>query len=144
MFTHLGDYKIDGQMQHHDERQFVMLGDEPLELSGTDTTPGPVEALMVAVGTCIAATTNANAALMGVKLNQLEVALESVVDLHGMFGLADHVRPGIAEMRANIRIAGEADAETVRQIAQQGFRSSPVRDSVDNDMTIKSDIQVVD
>ncbi len=140
-FTHTKGYKIDGQMQHQDERQFVVLSDEPLELSGTDTTLGPVEALMYAVGSCVTATINANAAQAGVRLDQLEVALESDVNLHGMFGLDGNVRPGIGAMRAHIRIAGDADAETLRKLAQTGYQRSPVRDSVANGVAIQPDVQ---
>ena len=42
---------------------------------------------MYAMNTCVIAAANANAALMGVKLTQLEVALESDIDLHGLFAL---------------------------------------------------------
>jgi uncharacterized OsmC-like protein len=139
-FTHVEGHKIDGQMQHQGERQFVVLSDEPSELSGTDTTLGPVEALMYAMGSCIAATTNSNASLMGVQLNQLEVTLESEVDLHGMFDLDRGVRPGIGSLRAHITIAGDADPETLRKIAQSGYQFSPVRKSVVNGVDIQPDI----
>jgi uncharacterized OsmC-like protein len=136
-FTSFGGYTVDGQPQHQDKRHFVVLGDEPVEFSGSDTTPGPVEALMYAVGTCIAATTNANAALMGVSLTRLEVALESDLDLHGIFGIDPNVRPGISELRATIRIAGNADQVTLQKIAQRGYAASPVRDSVEHGVTIR-------
>jgi uncharacterized OsmC-like protein len=141
-FTHAKGYKIDGQMQHQDERQFVVLSDEPIELSGTDTTIGPVEALMYAVGSCIAATTNSNAAQMSVRLDRLEVALESDVNLHGMFDLDHDVRPGISSLRVHITIAGDADQETLRKIAQRGYQFSPVRESVANGVEIQPDTKI--
>jgi uncharacterized OsmC-like protein len=141
-FTRFGGYKVDGQMLHQSERDFVVLGDEPVELSGTDTAPGPIEELMYATATCIAATTNANAALQEVELTQLEVVLESDLDLHGIFDLNPKARPGIGEMRVKITLAGKADPATLREIAQAGFQFSPVRDSVDNGVMVKSNIVV--
>jgi uncharacterized OsmC-like protein len=141
-FTRFGGYKVDGQLLHQSERNFVVLGDEPVELSGTDTAPGPIEELMYATASCIAATINANAALQEVALTQLEVTLESDVDLHGIFNLNPKTRPGINEMRAKITIAGEADPATLRQIAQAGYQFSPVRDSVDNGVTVMPNIVV--
>ncbi len=128
-FTTVGGYKIDGKMYHTD-RKFVMLGDEAVELSGTDAAAGAVEELMYALGTCIIAAGNANAALMGVKLTRFEVDLESELDLHGLFALDPEVRPGILELRSKITIAGDADEETLKKIANLGYEFSPVSNSV--------------
>lgn len=142
VFNSVTGYRIDGQLHHADERKFVVLIDEPVELTGTDAAPGPVEHLMHALGSCMAATISANAALQGVRLTRLEVALESDLDLHGFFGLDEHVRPGIGALRAKITIAGDADANTLRQIARRGYQYSPVRDSVENGVTLRPEIEM--
>lgn len=141
VLTRLAGYQIDGQPAHENERRFVLLSDEPTELSGTDAAPGPAEQLMHAMASCIAATINANAALMGVKLDRLNIALEGDIDLHGIFGLDERVRPGFGELRTKIRIAGDADPDTLEDIAARGFRFSPVRDSVQNGVPIRSEIE---
>ncbi len=141
-FTRFGGYNVDGDMLHQSERNFVVSGDEPVELSGTDTAPGPIEDLMFATASCIAATTNLNAALREVELTKLEVVLESDLDLHGMFDLNPEARPGIGEMRARITIAGVAEPATLRQIAQSGYDFSPVRDSVDKGVMVKPHIVI--
>lgn len=141
-FTTISGYKVDGEMLHEKERQFVLLGDEATELGGTDTAPGAVEELMYAVGTCITAAANLKAALMDVKLTEFELALESDLDLHGLLALDPDVRPGILDMRARITIAGDADEETLKKIAQFGYDYSPVSDSVRNGVSVKPDIVV--
>ena len=141
-FTTFTGYKIDGKMHHENERRFVLLGDEGVELSGTDTTPGAVEGLMYALGTCIIAAGNANAALMGVKLTRYEVALESDLDLHGLFALDSKVRPGILELRAKITIAGDANEKTLRKIAKLGYDYSPVSNSVQKGVSVRPEIVV--
>lgn len=70
--TNFSAYKIDGNMKKSKERKFTLYGDEMLELGGTDTVPGAIEEMMYAVGTCIVAAANANAAVMGVKLTRRE------------------------------------------------------------------------
>ncbi len=129
-FTTFTGYKIDGKMYHENQRNFVMLGDEGVELSGTDAAAGAVEELMYAVGTCIIAAGNANAALMGVKLTKFQIEMESDLDLHGLFALDEKVRPGILELRMKMTIAGDADDETLRKIANLGYTYSPVSNSV--------------
>lgn len=141
-FTSYMGYRIDGQMQHQHQRRFVVLVDEPTEFGATDAAPGPVETLMAAVGSCIAATTNANAALMGITLTRLEVALESDLDLHGIFALDPNVRPGLGALRTTIRIAGDADATTLRSIAQRGYSYSPVRDTVAKGVAVQPQVEV--
>ncbi len=141
-FTSFSGYKIDGVMLHENERYFVLLGDEGVELSGTDAAAGAIEELMYALGTCIIAAGNANAALMGVELTRFELALESDLDLHGLFALDPEVRPGILEMRAKITIAGDADEETLRKIAMLGYEYSPVSNSVRMGVSVKPEVVV--
>lgn len=136
-FTTFTGYEVDGRILHEQEREFVLLGDEGVEIGGTDAAPGAVEELMYALGTCIIAAANANAALMGVELTQLEVDLESDLDLHGLFALDPEVRPGIIQMRATITIDGDADDATLREIAQLGYRYSPVSDSVRKGISVE-------
>jgi uncharacterized OsmC-like protein len=131
-FTGFTGYKIDGAMVHEKTREFVLLGDESVELGGTDTAPGAVEELMYAVATCVIAATNANAALMGVKLTRIDVDMESDLDLHGLFALDPNVRPGLTEARMKITIAGDADEETLKKLATLGYQYSPVSETTRN------------
>lgn len=141
-FTSFSGYEIDGKMQFQEGRNFVLLGDEAVELSGTDAAAGAVEELMYALGTCIIAAGNANAALMGVKPTKFELDLESDIDLHGLFALDPEVRPGILELRAKITIAGDADDETLRKIANLGYTYSPVSNSVREGVNVVPEIVV--
>jgi uncharacterized OsmC-like protein len=141
VLTRVAGYGIDGQPAHEDERRFVLLSDEPTELSGTDAAAGPAEQLMHAVAGCIAATINANAAFMGVTLTRLEVDLEGDIDLHGIFGLDETVRPGFGELRAKIGIAGDADPDRLQEIAVRGLRFSPIRESVENGVRIRAEVK---
>lgn len=131
-FTGFTGYKIDGTMVHEKTREFVLLGDESVELSGTDAAPGAVEELMYAVATCVIAATNANAALMGVKLTRMDVDMESDLDLHGLFALDPNVRAGLTNVRMKITIAGDADEETLKKVATLGYQYSPVSETTRN------------
>ena len=131
-FTGFTGYKIDGTMVHEKNREFVLLGDESVELSGTDTAPGAVEELMYAVSTCVIAAANMNAALMGVKLTRLDVDIESDLDLHGLLGLDPNVRAGLTNVRMGITIAGDADEATLKKIATLGYEYSPVSETTRN------------
>jgi uncharacterized OsmC-like protein len=141
-FSGFSGYSIDGKMVHEKTRQFVLLGDESVELSGTDTAPGAVEELMYALATCVIAAANANAALMGVKLTRLDVDIESDLDLHGLFALDPNVRPGVTNMRMEITIAGDSDEETLKKIAMLGYQYSPVSDTTRNGVKFSPVVKV--
>ena len=141
--TRFSGYKIDGQLQHETERSFEVLSDEPLEFGATDTAPAPPEQLLAAIGSCIAATGNAYAALSGIRLKRFDVSLESEIDLHGMFALDKEVRPGIRAIRAKITVEGDAGEEELREIAKLGYQYSLVRETVENGVSIEPDIQIV-
>lgn len=142
VLTRVNGFKVDGQSAHAQTRRFVLLSDEPTELSGTDAAPGPAEQLMHAVASCIAATINANAAVTGVRLTTLEIELQGDVDLHGILGLDPGVRPGFGEIRIGIVIAGESDAATLTKLAERGVALSPMRDSVEKGVRLRSEIAV--
>jgi uncharacterized OsmC-like protein len=141
VLTRLAGYRIDGQQVHDDERRFVLLSDEPTELSGSDAAPGPAEQLMHALAGCIAATINANASLRGIVLERLEIAVAGDIDLHGVFGLREGVRPGFEQLRAKIDIVGDADPAVLQEIAEAGLASSPIRDSVENGVPLHADVR---
>lgn len=141
-FTTFTGYEIDGELHHENTREFTLLGDEGVELSGTDAAPGAVEELMYALGTCIIAAGNANAALRGIELSRFDVELESDLDLHGLFALDPEVRAGILEMRSKITIAGDADDATLREIAMLGFEYSPVSESIRNGVSVKPEVTI--
>jgi uncharacterized OsmC-like protein len=67
-----------------------------------------------------------------VELSRLEVEMESDLDLHGLFALDPDVRPGVFEMRVDITIDGDADEETLKEIAMLGYQYSPVSDTIRN------------
>lgn len=133
--TAIQGYMVDGQMKKQNERSFKLFGDEATEIGGTDSAPGAIEEMMYALGTCIVAAANANAALSGVTLTKLEVDLQSDIDMHGLLALDPKVRPGLLQLRTKITIAGNADEAALRKIATFGYNFSPVSDTVRNGVT---------
>lgn len=141
--TRLASYEIDGELHHEGEREHFVTTDEYVELGSTDTAPGPGEVLMAAVGSCIATTTRAYAALRGLRLTRVDVATEGDLNLQGMLGLDAGVRPGLSELRITVTIAGEGDEEALREVALLGYQFSPVRESVHQGVPVKPDVVVV-
>lgn len=141
--TDVEGFRVDDQPLYAGSRRFIILVDEPAELGGSDAAPAPAEMLMSALASCVIATTNAYAAFLDVRLHRLEVELEGEVDLHGIFGLEPSTRPGLGALRARTRLSGDADEETLRQIAHLGWSYSPGRDSVERGVPCTSEVEIV-
>ena len=61
-----------------------------------------------------------------VELVQVEAAVEADVELGGAFGIAGAGRPGCREIRLDVRIVGDAPAETCAAVLAEATRRSPV------------------
>jgi uncharacterized OsmC-like protein len=141
--TRLAEYAIDGTIHHEDEREHFLRTDEYVELGSTDTAPGPAEMMMAAMGSCITTTARAYAAVKGLDLTRIDVAVDGDLNMQGMFGLDATARPGMDELRVSITIEGDADADALREVALLGYRFSPVKDSVQNGVPVKPQVNVV-
>lgn len=106
-------------------RRFNIVADEPMELCGSNTAPNPQELLMAAVNACMTVGYVANAALMGVTLETLEIEMSGTLDLRGFLGLDATVPSGYREIDYVVRMEGDGSAEQYRQIHATVMRTSP-------------------
>ena len=80
-------FAVDGYADEIEEagevsaRAFTFRTDWPREVGGRDTGPSPGEAILGALGGCVAMTYITKAATRGVDIDELEVAIEASVDL---------------------------------------------------------------
>jgi uncharacterized OsmC-like protein len=118
--------------EHQHESPFVMEGDHPTVLCGTDNGPTPVEYLLSALAACLTAGIGNIASARQIELHSVESEVEGDIDIRGILGLSDEVRNGFKAIRVTFRIAGNADAETLRKIVAQSVARSAVLDMLRN------------
>jgi uncharacterized OsmC-like protein len=123
-------------------RRFTLRGDHPPELLGENTGPTAVEPLLAALGSCIAGTYAAHATARGVALDELEVEIESEIDLNGFLQLAP-TRAGPQAVKATVRVRADADDATLDEIGRVVTQASPVYDSVARPVPITSAVERV-
>lgn len=121
-------------------RAFTFRTDWPLEVGGRDTGPSPGEAILGALGGCVAMTYITKAATRGVGIAELEVAIEATVDLRGVFEL-DTVRAGLAGASVTIRVRSDADDAVLDELRQAVTRASAAYDSLVNPVPIQLTVQ---
>jgi hypothetical protein len=68
-----------------------------------------------------------HAAVRGIRLEEVESALEGDLDLRGFLAISDQVRPGYQEIRVNFKVKTDLEnLETLKEL----LRLSPVYDVV--------------
>jgi uncharacterized OsmC-like protein len=112
-------------------RKFTFRTDWPPEIGGRDSGPSPGEALLGALGGCVAMTYIRKAAGRGVTIDELEVTIEARVDLQGAFELQP-VRAGLADVTITVGVRSDVDYAILDELAQTTGRTSAVYDSLAN------------
>lgn len=113
-------------------RDFVVECDEPSALLGTSKAPNPVEAILAALGSCLAVGFAYNAAARDINLESLDISLEGNLDLRGFLGVSDDVRPGYQNIEVTCRIKSNASREKIEELFKHVQRTSPVLDIIRN------------
>jgi uncharacterized OsmC-like protein len=116
--------------EHSHAQEFSYDADHPAVLVGRDRAPTPVEFLLHALTSCITAGIGNIAAARGVTLYEVESTIEGDIDLRGILGISNEVRNGYEAMRLNFKIKGDAPAEVLQKIVEQGRDRSAVYDVI--------------
>jgi uncharacterized OsmC-like protein len=130
-----------GQEDDTRTRDFVMEGDEPPVLLGSNAGPNAVEMVLQALASCLAVGFSYNAAAQGINVKDMEFDLEGKIDLHGFLGLSNTIRPGYKDIKLNYRVDCDASSEKVEELWTHVKKTSPVLDILQNpvSVTIASD-----
>ena len=79
-----------------------------------------------------------HAAVRGIKLDEVESALEGDLDLRGFLAISDEVRPGYQEIRVNFKVKTDLkDVEELKTLT----KLSPVYDVVSTGTRVKVQIE---
>ena len=119
---------------------FEIEGDEPEQILGERTAPNAVELLLAALGSCLSVGYAANAAAMGLELNDLRFELEGDVDLRGFLGLSENVRAGYSTVTCTAYVDADVSAEELAELRDRVETTSPLMDNVTNAVPLETQI----
>ena len=94
-FVSVGPIHGLGQNLFPRTRSFVIASDDPPALGGVDSAPAPLETLLAALCGCVTSGVATNAALFGIPLDGIEIAMEADFDARGVLGHDKSVPDGI-------------------------------------------------
>ena len=120
----------------------MIVTDMPKGVGGAAEHASPGWLLRAAVASCVATVIGMEAARADVALSELVVEVDSESDDRGILRMADDAPVGPISMGVRIRIAGDADATLLEEIARRGATHCPVCDAVKRTVPVQVDVAV--
>ena len=118
--------------------------DEPTDLDATDTAASAHEQLLSAMGGCMTVGFVLNATKRGIKIHDLEVAMEgNFENIRKWAGVEDTGNPGDGKITAKVFVKADADEATLRDIWRLAVEGSPVTQTVMRGAKLTTDFESV-
>lgn len=77
-----------------------------------------------------------SAAASDITVQELTLALEGDLDLHGFLGLSETIRPGYEGIQVRYHVVSDASAEQLAELMAHAQKTSPVLDIVRNPVPV--------
>lgn len=119
----VGVHEVDVQLDGH-----AIKSDQPAMLGGNDRGSKPVEIALAALGSCQAQTYRFWSEKLGIHIDDITVDIEGDIDIRGIFGLQEGVRPGFGGVRMNVSIRGPESRERYEELHRTVNAHCPVLD----------------
>lgn len=123
---------VEGLQVDNTVRNFTMRMDEPVSLGGTDTGMNPVEAQLIALGSCLTIVAGAFAKAHNIDLQEFWVELEGDLDPDGFLRGAPGVRMGFNQVRVTPHIKSNSSSEEIEEFMTFIKSRCPVSDMMMN------------
>jgi uncharacterized OsmC-like protein len=111
--------------------------DEPNEVLGSDTGISPAETLITSLAACLTVGYAANAAAMGIDLDELSFEITGNGSLEGFMNIGDK-RPGLNDLNIKAIVKSSAPAEKLQELHDYVNDHSPIWDTICNPVQVRS------
>lgn len=113
--------------------------DEPNEVLGSDTGISPAETLISSLAACLTVGYAANAAALGIDLDELSFEITGDGSLEGFMNIGDK-RPGLSDLKIKAFIKSNASADKLQELHDYVNSHSPIMDTICNPVKIESQV----
>jgi uncharacterized OsmC-like protein len=132
-----GQYTVGTTTTRHKTPRSV-LTDEPPEVLGTDAGVSPAEMALAALASCLMVGYSANAAAMGIDLEEVTLDLTGEGDLQGFMNIGTK-RPGLSKVNVQAKVrAKNAPAAKLQELHDFVNAHSPIWDTIANPVKVES------
>lgn len=115
--------------------------DMPTGVGGADSAPSPGWLFRAALASCDATLIAMRAATLGIRLDRVEVSIDSESNDYGILGLDESVPAGPLSVRTRVSVAAPGtDRETIRELVDWAIAHCPVCDAVKRAIPVSVEI----
>ena len=124
-------------------RNHAVEMDEPGDLTATDFAASAHEQLLSAVGSCMTVGFVLNATQRGIKIHDLEIAVDGYFDNIRKWAGVEEGNPGYGSISAKLFVRADADEATLAEIWKLAVEGSPVTQSVMRETKVTTELEVM-
>ena len=124
-------------------RNHAVEMDEPGDLTATDLAASAHEPLLSAVGSCMTVGFVLNATQRGIKIHDLEIAVDGYFDNIRKWAGVEEGNPGYGSISAKLFVRADADEATLAEIWKLAVEGSPVTQSVMRETKVTTELEVM-
>jgi uncharacterized OsmC-like protein len=121
------------------EKHHRISTDEPNEVLGSDTGISPAETLISSLAACLTVGYAANAAALGIDIDELSFEITGNGSLEGFMNIGNK-RPGLSDLNIKAIVKSNAPAEKLQELHDYVNEHSPIWDTICNPVKIQSQI----
>lgn len=121
--------------------KMVMESDQPTNLGGSGTRPGPLHYCFFGLVSCYTATFAAMASMMGIKLSKLTARLEGNLNFSRVFGLSKE--PVMEEIHITLEVSSDAPREKLEEAEKLAYERCPAVFALTETVKLSIDLEEV-
>ena len=112
----------------------AVVEDQSHGLSSEALAPNASEALLAALGSCLAVGIHANALVQGIAISTLELSLSASINTTAVWGSGNFTPKtiGFDEISVSVKLVGDAPRKTLQALVQHATLWSPVANTLHN------------
>ncbi len=120
--------------------KIIMESDQPKNLGGGGSRPGPLHYCFFGLASCYTATFAAVASQMGIRLRKLTVKLEGNLNFSRVFGLSKE--PVMEEIRLTLQVESDAPRERLEEAEKLAYERCPAVFALTEQVKLNTSLEV--
>lgn len=114
--------------------------DEPAALGGDDIAASPVEYALAALVSCQVVVYRLYAENLGIQVDDVKIVADGHLDVRGLFGIDQSIRPGFSSVSLDVQISGPESAERYEDLRLAVDAHCPVLDLFANPVPVTTKV----
>jgi uncharacterized OsmC-like protein len=133
-----GAYEVGREKTDH-PHPYTVRTDEPPQILGRDTGISPAETLLASLASCLTVGYAANAAALGIDLQEVTFEITGKGSLEGFMNLGN-TRPGLSDIQVKATVKSNAPPDKLRELHDYVNSHSPIWDTIANPVKVTSQL----